>query len=721
MANLIEKDLGMVTAYAYAKSQGYLGTEEDFAREQADFAKNASQVSKDKEAVNTAKTQVDSSVADFNLKKADFDNSINKFAQDSANAVEAVNTAKTQGIQEVTGLKDATVKEIQTVATSNIEKVKSEGTAQTTLVTQKGTAQVDAVNAKGVEQLDAITLKGTEQIELVKNEGIARVKSVTDEGAKQVQAVGAKGTEQVNAVTAEGNKQIKILVDAGGSLENTLTNYFNLRRTGKVFSSKFYKYSKSQSPTGEKLNANVGMICEPSTDTVAGRDDYQNFGLFQHFTCNYEVDPQGYIHITALEGDKNFKKTGEVFVGEVTCSGWVGVEDFPDSFIVHYSDKKTDRTPFPMKESINPDGTVNPWMVHAKYLAVDVAGKPYSSAGECPANNNQLHNVNTSYNAQIAWHHKHGNQYCGLTMADMFYRQLMLLIKYATENSQSVLAGCTGYSSQYVVAKAETSVKRVVLTTSQAKNFVVGSYVSIGDNSDASKAPDRYNSTCHNLAYDVKILSIEDLLDGNSAINLELDVPITTTATTWVSTFHWRTGSTDCVLGSDGSPNSNTDYKNPCKIQGIEYSLGGYEVCANAIMDIVDNSGTPMRDVYVCLNAPDLSTDINIIRQKYKKAKTQIPYTNGSWKYISELDIDANLGMMVIKETNASGSSTGFCDGLYTDTATSGQREFLFVGALGNGSLAGLFFLHANIGLGGTYWYSLAGVSPNGIRGEYRA
>ena len=524
---------------------------------------------------------------------------------------------------------------------------------------------------------------------------------------------------RLNSETSELNKNSKELFSQ--SADRALANYFNLRRTGKVFSSKFYKYSKSQSPTGEKLNANVGMICEPSTDTVAGRDDYQKFGLFQHFTCNYEVDPQGYIHITALEGDKNFKKTGEVFVGEVTCSGWVGIEDFPDSFIVHYSDKKTDRTPFPMKESINPDGTVNPWMVHAKYLASEINGKPYSTAGECPANNNQLHNVNTSYNAQIAWHHKHGKQYCGFTMADMFYRQLMLLIKYATKNSQSVLAGCTGYSNQYVVAKAETSIKRVVLTTSQAKNFVIGSYVSIGDSGDASKAPDRYNSTCHNLAYDVKILSIEDLLDGNSAINLGLDAPITTTATTWISTFHWRTGSTDSVLGSDGSPNSNTDMKNPCKIQGIEYSLGGYEVCANAIMDIVDNSGTPMRDVYVCLNAPDLSTDINIIRQKYKKAKTQIPYTNGSWKYISEIDIDADLGTMVIKETNASGSSTGFCDGLYADTATSGQREFLFVGSFGNWSDAGLFFLVASSGLGSAYWNFLAGVSPNGIRGEYRA
>ena len=38
---------------------------------------------------------------------------------------------------------------------------------------------------------------------------------------------------------------------------------------------------------------------------------------------------------------------------------------------------------------------------------------------------------------------------------------------------------------------------------------------------------------------------------------------------------HWETGSTDSVQGYDGSPVSNTDGKNICKINGIEIMPGG--------------------------------------------------------------------------------------------------------------------------------------------------
>ena len=183
----------------------------------------------------------------------------------------------------------------------------------------------------------------------------------------------------------------------------------------------------------------------------------------------------------------------------------------------------------------------------------------------------------------------------------------------------------------------------------------------------------------------------------------------------------WRTGSTDSVLGSDGSPFSNTDNKNPFKIQGIETGYGAYEVLSNVFMDIVtDEDGTPKRDVYICMDASLLTTDMNAAKTRYKKVAAQVTYTAASWKYISKCFVDPALGIMVPTETKA-GSTTGFCNGLHTDSGTSGQREWLSLGYLNGGTLYGLWVLAAYSGVGGANWDIVSGVSPNGTRGEWQA
>ena len=67
------------------------------------------------------------------------------------------------------------------------------------------------------------------------------------------------------------------------------------------------------------------------------------------------------------------------------------------------------------------------------------------------------------------------------------------------------------------------------------------------------------------------------------------------------------------------------------------------------------------------------------------------------------------------------GSTTGFADGLYTDAGTSGQREWLALGPLYYGAVAGLWFLSAASGWSITLWFIVSGVSPNGTRGEWQA
>jgi len=523
-------------------------------------------------------------------------------------------------------------------------------------------------------------------------------------------------------IETAGQTQIDLIKQNGGGVENALSNYFALRRNGKVFTTKIYKWETSTSPVGVKMNANENMVAEPSVGRTEGRDDYAQYGLFHHFTCNFSVDENGFNHVDALEGQIGFTKYGKVQVGEVTMSAWFGIEDTTEAVLYHYSDSQTELTPYPMKESINPDGTISPFMIHAKYAAGDIDGVPYSSKGLAPANGCQATQARNpvSYTGMITYMHKLGGHYCGTTSWDLFYRQLMMIIKYATTHSQSIMAGCTSYSNQNQNLVEETGVMRVVLTKAQAAGYVIGSYVSIGDvGSNTNK--DRYFSYIHNKAYSVKVTKIEDVDDSNAAVYVDAPEAFDTTLTTWITTMPWHSGATDEVAGSDGSPNSNTNGKDPYKIQGIETCIGAYEVLGNVVMDIVTGpDGNPARDVYVCEDASTLSSNIATVRANYKKAIAQVAYTAASWKYITEETTDPNLGIMIPTKVGG-GSTTGFADGLYTDAGTSGQREWLALGDLNHGALAGLWLLLASYGWSAAAWYFVSGVSPNGTRGEWQA
>ena len=526
----------------------------------------------------------------------------------------------------------------------------------------------------------------------------------------------------VTKIETAGQTQIDLIKQNGGGVENALSNYFALRRNGKVFTTKIYKWETSTSPVGVKMNANENMVAEPSVGRTEGRDDYAQYGLFHHFTCNFSVDENGFNHVDALEGQIGFTKYGKVQVGEVTMSAWFGIEDTTEAVLYHYSDSQTELTPYPMKESINPDGTISPFMIHAKYAAGDIDGVPYSSKGLAPANGCQATQARNpvSYTGMITYMHKLGGHYCGTTSWDLFYRQLMMIIKYATTHSQSIMAGCTSYSNQNQNLVEETGVMRVILTKAQAAGYVIGSYVSIGDvGSNTNK--DRYFSYIHNKAYSVKVTKIEDVDDSNAAVYVDAPEAFDTTLTTWITTMPWHSGATDEVAGSDGSPNSNTNGKDPYKIQGIETCIGAYEVLGNVVMDIVTGAdGNPARDVYVCEDASTLSSNIATVRANYKKAISQVAYTAANWKYITEETTDPNLGIMIPTKVGG-GSTTGFADALYTDAGTSGQREWLALGRLDYGAIAGLWILFANGGWSYTGWTIVSGVSPNGTRGEWQA
>ena len=157
MANvqILDQNIGMVSAYAYAVSKGYQGTEEQFAEELANVGINISEI---REAIDT-----------FN----------------------------------------------NVTVPAAIDAIVAKGTEQVDAVASEGSDQVSAITTAGADQLSAITARGSQILTGIETAGGLQIEAITEEGSDQVAAVTAKGEEQVAAVTEEGETQVAAVESAG--------------------------------------------------------------------------------------------------------------------------------------------------------------------------------------------------------------------------------------------------------------------------------------------------------------------------------------------------------------------------------------------------------------------------------------------------------------------------------------------------------------------------
>lgn len=507
----------------------------------------------------------------------------------------------------------------------------------------------------------------------------------------------------------------KLVNDIQPYSDSYIEKLFNLMRTGRVYTVKFPLWETSQSPIGEKLDANRGLICEPSTPVYAGQNDYDEIPVFKTFDVNAYVDNDGEVHLTAFKGDENFQDTGKVDVFVLAMSYYE--KTWTDDGYWYYSISDSPKPGYTIaKECLKKDGSIRPYALYAKYVAGAIDGQPYSSKGLIPCY--YPYETISAYH-MVSYCKQRGKYYTGGLMWDYKYIWTRFMLKFANTNSQAVLGGAFDYSFQYPITIAEENVKRAIISKSNAARYAVGSCVSIGDWGDATSM-DRSNKNCHNIARNVKILSIEDIDDSNSSLNLDLAEPITTTTTCRVTTMHYLSGYSDEILGRDGSLGTDPkSTKHPIVISGIECAVGGYEIPCNAMMNILNASGD--REVYITYDATKLSTNTQTIMNTWKKSGMTIKTSKvNNWQYITKMGIDTELGCVLplAAGESGSGSSTGFGDGLYCDNAATGQREFLLLGPLGYGSICGLSCLSAAYGFSNAGWYFLARISIMAVRGE---
>lgn len=529
-----------------------------------------------------------------------------------------------------------------------------------------------------------------------------------------------QGEENAGKILAVGFDGELTLVDRNEPLENLIENYYALRRTGKIYQTKLWKFASNPTPTGEKLLDNAGLVFEPSTDTAEGQDDYLNgqHPLFEWCNVNYVRDADGSPRPTSIEGMDDYKTSGSVDVGAMQMSFyWNWDTSNAEYDLVTISDTPHPELNLkPWLECVRADGTVMPWCIGSKYISGTASDeKLRSQPGLKPEREQSHNNMITNYQAK-------GEGYWGAGAVRNTFQIIFNIIKGATKSSQALYAGCTSYSFQYEAAvRSEEAHTYFPVTNAQANSIVVGGYVSVGYGYSTGGAisNDRGYDSVHAYADSVKVLSIEDLDENNKAVYL--DVPEgdafdtmphvyseSLSAPVILSSMHYRSGATDAVRGRhDGSLGSNTDGKHPYRVQGREYAVGGY-IVASDTMTWQNEDGT--RTVYSAKKGTEHSSVTNTIQSTYKEAGTIPVNSSGSAGdyWIGDVGVDFDTGASYPR-AQGSGSSQGVGDYYYAGgTGTNTFREYLQGGGLSAGAIAGASFLHSGSSLSSANWFCLA-------------
>lgn len=721
--------IGPYSAYAIAVKYGYTGTEEQWVKEQeanrVASEQAAQQAGAARDNAETAATRAETARQQTEEVRTDALDKIDSAKSDALEAVAAKQTSATAAVDTAKGAAVKAVTDTQSTATQAVDAARDKAVEQVDAATEAAKtaaneAATSAGNASTSAQQAADSLQelkdGITSGNFKGEKGDRGEKGDTGEtGPAATVAVGTVtglGAGAAPTVTNSGDEHNAVLdfgIPTASAIDIAVDVLFKLPRTGKVYTVKIPRFATNPTVNCEKLDDNAGLVCEPSTDTVEGRDDYADIPLFKWYNCNYKRDASGHAYPTAIEHlSDDYRKIGTVDVGVIQMTPYVKWDaSNPDYILWSITDSPRDGfTPWAAAKS---GDTVYPYVIHSKFFSgVGEDGLLRSVYDLIPARNQSYYSLITDYA-------KKGAGYKGAGGEKAAWQILFNSIKYAVKSSQEKYAGCTGYNLQYpATVQRSEKLTYFPVTAAQAKNLLVGSRVSVGygsKGSDGTVNNDRSASTVHQYADEAKILKIEPIDDMTSAVYLDCDafdtMPValsdTLNAPITLSTMHWHSGTTDAVIGHhDGSPGSNTDSKHPYRVQGIEYAVGGYEVLSDAVLAFDDSNG---KDVYVCpADVAHAKIDAEILAN-YKKVGS---FPAGDF-WIGDIGFDPET-CVTWPATQGSGDKTGVGDRVYGggNASKNALREYLQVGSLWNGSAAGASFVHCRGWLGGGNWDFLA-------------
>ena len=280
--------------------------------------------------------------------------------------------------------------------------------------------------------------------------------------------------------------------------------------------------------------------------------------------------------------------------------------------------------------------------------------------------------------------------------------------RHFNKENSDIANGCLSYNFQHNVSVAEAGVMRVIVTTAQMSSYVIGANVIVGDNA-ATTAPDRGVAAAYNLSkHAVKVLSVETVEIGGTsygAVNLDLDEPITTTATTWVSSAPWDTGATEDIAGNhlDGSPVSLTSAKYPLRVAGMEVLIGAYFIGIDVLYNVTANpSGGYDYAVFECRDSAKIAGSITA---DYLDTGIRLEGVASSWQYVKDF---VNTNSPVLFPQTLGGSSSGYYKSAFYGTYSAGVRSPWRFGNLNYGVTTGGLACETGYNApSASYWYGV--------------
>lgn len=517
------------------------------------------------------------------------------------------------------------------------------------------------------------------------------------------------------------------LAAQGVAVGDILRRWFTLLWDDNTYGVKFYKFDTSATSDGELIQSSATLgAATPGTNTTEAQDPYFEHGAFWAVEVAYEIEDKE-VAIKAVAGVNGVTRAALLsgqygMVGVAQKTGWYAdTED--DSYYYHYyraapANFVADANAYrPLPEGVALDGSVRPYVVHAKYMAGRGAdGKLTSASGLAVVNFISMQSQATEWR-------KRGADYCGICGCDLSFRMRMFWMKYGKKGNSGTLEGCSNYNYQKIAKVSETGVKRVLLTASDASGYLVGSTVSVGDKGTGTST-DRGVASMRALADKVRILSIEDVqVNGTSYKALNLDAPAafnTVAGETYISTMPWHSGSCDNVKGADGSPTSCTSGKEPFVLQLLECQPGGYAISADQLTEQVLTADAYTHRLVCFRQAAQIATSITSNAVRSPVVLTMPTSQTAAWLYQKDVEIDADGNMYAVAAGSPAGSTTGPRAAVGVPAAGSRVSAWWAWANLDHGGRCGLSCGDATVSCGSVYWHGLAGACGSGSnRGEY--
>ena len=490
------------------------------------------------------------------------------------------------------------------------------------------------------------------------------------------------------------------------SKSDMLERWFgNVLVDNRVHGVKTPLYAKSTSMIGELTDDSAGLVCTPSTETVAGNDPFDHLPQFWCLEVSAEKQADGSHVVYYVE---HIDSIDDVRSGEHLC--WVlqkntWKREWKDSEYKYLKMQCKEAEGYKRwPEGKDRTGKIHEYMAHPKYPGGMKDGLITCGTGLAPVNR-------TSHTNIVAKWRTRGKQYSGGSGSLVKFLDIMMRLKYGKKGNSGTIEGCTNYNFQYTVAVSETGVERIILTKAQAANLLVGSAIMLGIQSGTDR-----NTASNYSIFDGKLITkIEDVTINDtvySAVYVDNGGKTfdTTAGSTYMSTSPYYSGWNDNVKGRDGSRYNYKNGKEPGMLQGVEFMHGSYIIVSDELWQWgTDADGNYTFDCFKCYDQSKAASSITSDYVKMDVPTLKFPQGTASWvwKYIADNAI--NDDVMWPETTDASGSGVGVGAGFYCVPASSGVRAAWVFGHLNNGGHGGVPCRPSGFGPSTAYWFGSSG------------